>query len=168
VTVAAPENSLQDNHARQKIGYAPDSLQSKTGIRMSKLSVHDFAFYGSCFAVLAAILALTLWLVFRRRKSPDEIERLRRQYLVQYGRIIDGTILDLMEPQSSPSGLRILQYQYEIAGITYESGQDVTHLHAQLAIDISCLGKPASVRYDTQNPANSIVVAETWSGLHSC
>ncbi len=134
---------------------------------MSKLNFHDFAFYGSFFAALAALLALTLWLLLRRRKSPDEMERLRRQYLVQHGRIIDGTILDLTEPQS-PEGRRILQYQYQIAGVAYESGQDVTHLHAQLAIDISCLGKPASVRYDTQNPANSIVVAETWSGLHSC
>ena len=166
--VIASENSPQKIIVRvEKIGYAPDSLQSKTGVRMFKLSVHDFALYGSCFAVLAAILALTLWLVFRRRKSPDEMERLRRQYLVQHGRIIDGTILDLTEPQS-PEGLRILQYQYQIAGIVYESGQDVTHLREQMDINGSCFGRAASVRYDAQNPANSIVVAETWSGLHSC
>lgn len=132
---------------------------------MFKLNFHDPAVYGSFFASLAVLLALLVWVLLRRRKSPEEIERLRRQYLVRHGRIIDGTILDLTDPEA-PDHPRILQYQYQIAGVVYEGGQDVTHLQEQVTLHGSCLGMPASVRYDTQNPANSIVVAETWSGLY--
>jgi hypothetical protein len=131
---------------------------------MPLFNLHDPAFYGFLLLVLAALAALTTWLVLRNRKSPEEKERLRRLYLVQRGRIIDGTVLDLTDPLP-PDNLRVLQYQYEIAGVVYEGGQDVTHLQQQLAAHGDCLGMPASVRYDTKNPANSIVIAETWSGL---
>ncbi|HUZ04739.1 MAG TPA: hypothetical protein VMU62_05235 [Acidobacteriaceae bacterium] len=133
---------------------------------MFNLNFHDPAVYSSIFAALAVLLGLLVWVLLRRRKSPEEIERLRRQYLVRHGRIIDGTILDLTDSQSA-NDPRILQYQYQIAGVVYEGGQDVTHLQELLTLDgSSCLGMPASVRYDTRNPANSIVVAETWSGLY--
>lgn len=131
---------------------------------MFRLNFHDPALYGSLLLLLAATAALVVWLYLRSRKSPEEKERLRRMYLVQRGRIIDGTVLDLTDPLP-PDNLRILQYQYEIAGVVYEGGQDVTLLQEQLAQHGDCLGMPASVRYDTRNPANSIVLAETWSGL---
>lgn len=132
---------------------------------MTKFIFQNSAMIGSSLAALAVLIALAVWIYLRRRKSPEEIERLRREYLVLHGRIIDGTVLDLTDTQS-PDELRILQYQYEIAGVVYECGQDVTHLYAQIRIDGHCLGMPASVRYDTQNPGNSIIVAETWSGLY--
>ena len=53
--------------------------------------------------------------------------------------------------------------QYDVAGVTYECAQDVTMLaeHVQnIRTDL-----PIQVRYAPHNPANSIVVAETWSGL---
>ena len=131
---------------------------------MFRLSFHDPALYGFLFLLLAAVAGLAVWFYMRSRKSPAEKERLRRLYLVQRGRIIDGTVLDLTDPLP-PENLRILQYQYEIAGVVYEGGQDVTLLQEQLAQHGDCLGMPASVRYDTKNPANSIVLAETWSGL---
>ena len=131
---------------------------------MLRLNFHDPAFYGFLFLVLAALAALITWLVLRNRKSPEEKERLRRLHLVQHGRIIDGTVLDLTDP-ILPGNTRILQYQYEIAGVVYEGGQGVTHLQEQIAAHGDFLGMPASVRYDTKNPANSIVIAETWSGL---
>jgi hypothetical protein len=131
---------------------------------MFDLNLHDPALYGYLLLVLAAVAALITWLVLRNRKSPEEKERLRRLYLVQRGRIIDGTVLDLTDP-IPPDNTRILQYQYEIAGVIYEGGQDVTRLLEQLTAHGDFLGMPASVRYDTRNPANSIVIAETWSGL---
>ena len=133
---------------------------------MTKLIFHNSVLVGSSLAALAVLIALAVWLYVRRRKSPEEIERLRREYLVLHGRIIDGTVLDLIDRQN-PEDSRILQYQYEIAGVIYECGQDVTRLYELIPIDPCCLGMPASVRYDTQNPGNSIIVAETWSGLYS-
>lgn len=133
---------------------------------MTQLIVHNSAIIGSSLAALAVLIALGVWFYLRRRKSPEEIERLRREYLVVHGRIIDGTVLDLTDAQN-PGDPRILQYQYEIAGVVYECGQDVTPVMQQVVVDGSCLGMPASVRYDTQNPGNSIVVAETWSGLYN-
>ncbi|HUZ04596.1 MAG TPA: DUF3592 domain-containing protein [Acidobacteriaceae bacterium] len=132
---------------------------------MTNLYFNDSAIIGFSLT-LAVLLSLVVWLLLRRRKSPEEIERLRRQHLVQHGRIIDGTVLDLTDPQQ-PGDPRILQYQYEIAGVVYECGQDVTNLYEDRNMDSHCLGMPASVRYDTQNPGNSIIVAETWSGLYS-
>ena len=54
-------------------------------------------------------------------------------------------------------------YNYRIAGVTYECAQDVTTL-AEYVHGIRT-DLPMQVRYVPQNPANSIIVAETWSGL---
>jgi hypothetical protein len=57
----------------------------------------------------------------------------------------------------------IIVYNYRIAGVTYECAQDVSalaeHVHG-IRTDL-----PVQVRYAPHNPANSIVVAESWSGL---
>jgi hypothetical protein len=132
---------------------------------MSMLNAHTILVYGPLWTGLAAGVALLLWAIFRRKRSPEEIERLRRYDLAQRGRIIDGSILDLTAPQG-PDGPCVLQYQYEIAGVVYECGQDVTSLYRQARLDFRCIGMPASVRYDPKRPSNSIVVAETWSGLY--
>jgi hypothetical protein len=140
--------------------------------------------YGSVFLALTGATALGAWTWLRGRKSPEEKERLRRDFLVQHGRLIDGTVLDYTDHEvpvhdhkifrkSEPLPLRkirILHFQYEIAGVLYEGGQDVSFLpevSEQLTLDGSCLGMPASIRYHVPNPANSIVVAENWNGLYS-
>jgi hypothetical protein len=59
----------------------------------------------------------------------------------------------------------MLQFHYRIAGVAYEAVQNVSALSDQvrgLRIDL-----PIQVRYDHQNPADSIVVAEEWSGLQT-
>jgi hypothetical protein len=58
---------------------------------------------------------------------------------------------------------QIIVYNYRIAGVTYECAQDVTTL-AEYVHGIRT-DLPVQVRYLPQNPANSIVVAESWSGL---
>ncbi len=58
---------------------------------------------------------------------------------------------------------QIIVYNYRIAGVTYECAQDVTAL-AEYVHGIRT-DLPIQVRYLPQNPANSIVVAESWSGL---
>ena len=64
-----------------------------------------------------------------------------------------------------PTGLQLILYKYEIAGVVYECSQDVTMLRHLVDIYNCRLGFPASVRYDPHNPTNSLIVAETWSGL---
>jgi hypothetical protein len=57
----------------------------------------------------------------------------------------------------------IIVYNYRIAGVSYECAQDVTALAEQVREVRADL--PIQVRYDMHNPGNSIVIAESWSGL---
>lgn len=115
-----------------------------------------------------AVASLVYWMS-RKRPSPDELERDRRDVLVQKGRIIDATVLDIAEvsPEESdrPLGMQLILYQYDVAGVTYECSQDVTLLQHVVDIHKIRLSFPASVRYDPHNPGNSLIVAEGWSGL---
>ncbi|HET9086943.1 MAG TPA: hypothetical protein VFN53_05440 [Acidobacteriaceae bacterium] len=113
---------------------------------------------------VAAGAGLIAWWMISRRETPQEIERQRREYLVEHGRIIDGTVLDWTE-QTDTGDLKTLLYTYEISGVTYECAQDLSYMQDRVRVDPSCLGMPASIRYDSKNPANSIIVAEEWSGL---
>ncbi len=116
-------------------------------------------------ASVAAVGGGVLWWVLTHRKSAEERERLRREHLVLHGRIIDGSVLDWSE-QPNSSDLGTLMYRYYISGVSYECAQDLTFLKGTaLVVDTTCLGRPASVRYDPKNPANSIIIAEGWSGL---
>jgi hypothetical protein len=115
-------------------------------------------------ASVAALGGVVVWWVLTHRKSAEERERLRREHLVLHGRIIDGSVLDWSE-QPNSTDLGALMYRYYISGVSYECAQDLTFLKGTALIDATCLGRPASVRYDPKNPANSIIIAEGWSGL---
>ena len=70
-------------------------------------------------------------------------------------------------PALGGNGLRrLVRYSYSIAGVTYETAQDVTGLEERLCLERIASGQPASVKYDPSNPSNSILVADDWSGLH--
>ena len=112
----------------------------------------------------AALLSIVWYIVRRPRPTPEEIERARRDLLATKGRITDGTITDAPFAPDDPTHTpRLLMYDYRIAGVTYECAQDVTTL-ADHVRDIRT-DLPIQVRYDLHNPANSIVVSESWSGL---
>ena len=77
-----------------------------------------------------------------------------------------ATILDGESSTPGPGRLQpphLILYNYRIAGVSYECAQDVTmladHVHG-IRTDL-----PIQVRYEPHNPGNSIVVAESWSGL---
>jgi hypothetical protein len=129
---------------------------------MSPLRLYPLIFGGS---VAAAVVGAVYW-ARSRKKSPQQRELERRLRLSVAGRITDGTVLDKQE--YTPDGsdpVQLLIYTYDVAGVTYECSQDVTQL-GQLVNPDSChMGVPASVKYDPQNPGNSIIVAEGWSGL---
>jgi hypothetical protein len=162
----------------------------------------------------AAALGFACYAYFRPRVDANDLERRRRLFLAEYGRITDATLVDshlsdaslidarraaysqVPDPHSSHSGSSssgtndpdsvplgrpaeavlvsnpaeperptpaVLVYVYRVGGVSYECAQDVSLLadHVRnLRIDL-----PIQVRYDPHNPSNSIVVAETWSGL---
>ena len=114
----------------------------------------------------ALVLVAGLLLARRRRKTPDDRERERRQRITQHGRITDGNILDVQELDLNGRGRsQMLIYQYDVAGVTYEASQDITYLRHKVDLHSCRLGLATSVKYDTHNPGDSIVVAEGWIGL---
>jgi hypothetical protein len=118
-------------------------------------------------AGVAASGAAWLWKSYKRwrRKDPAEIERQRRLDVNKRGRISGGRILELLEPPASEPASRMLVYQYEVAGVTYEAAQDVGSL-PEIAILAQYLpGQTASVKYDPKRPTNSILVCEEWCGV---
>jgi uncharacterized protein DUF3592 len=120
--------------------------------------------YGLILACLGAIFVIYL-LLRRKPKSADDLERERRLWLDHVGRITDGTVIDVQEMDSGQKPATLLIYQYDVAGVSYEASQDVTYLRQWINLHSCRLGLPTSVRYDPQNPGNSIVVSEKWMGL---
>ena len=118
--------------------------------------------------VVAGIGAACAWMIRRKRPSAAEIEIARRQLLVQSGRLVDGTLLDVCEiPAEDGRKLTMLLYDYRIGGVDYECTQDVTEMMSVVDVSAVRAGFPCSVRYQPGNPQNSIVVAEKWSGLRA-
>ena len=115
----------------------------------------------------ASGVMLAAYLLLRRKpKSPEDLERERREWLDQIGRITDGTVIDVQELRSNEhKAATLLIFQYDVAGVSYEASQDVTYLRQRINLHSCRLGLPTSVRYDPQNPGNSIVVSEKWMGL---
>jgi hypothetical protein len=120
--------------------------------------------YSLILACLGVVLA-TYLLLRRKSKTAEDLERDRRQWLDQVGRITDGTVIDVQELDSGQKPATLLIYQYDVAGVSYEASQDVTYLRQWINLHSCRLGLPTSVRYDPQNPGNSIVVSEKWMGL---
>jgi hypothetical protein len=114
-----------------------------------------------------ALAGVAYGLLRRKSKSPDDIERERRTWLNSIGRITDGTVIDVQELglETGPRPATMLIYKYDVAGVSYECSQDVTYLRHWVNLHSCRLGLPTSVKYDPQNPGNSLVVSETWMGL---
>jgi len=124
---------------------------------------------GIAMAGAAAALVIGVWgwklLRHLRRRSPEEIERLRRLSVNACGRIIPGRILEVAEPVADGPPGPILLYEYEVAGVTYEAAQDVKAM-PEIASAASFLpGQTASVKYDPKQPTNSILACEVWCGI---
>ena len=105
--------------------------------------------------VLVAIIGYRAWQA--SRVSPEEHERRRRAALVAHGKMGDATLTEVREDH--------LFYAYLVRGVEYTASQDVSMLKPHMPPDLSLLAA-VSVRYDPRNPANSIVLAEHWTGLH--
>jgi hypothetical protein len=108
-------------------------------------------------------------LLRRKPKTADDLERERRAWLEGTGRITDGTVIDVQELAAEEKEKRraavMLIYKYDVAGVSYECSQDVTYLRHWINLHSCRLGLHTSVKYDPQNPGNSLVVSENWMGL---
>ena len=89
----------------------------------------------------------------RRRSASGNAAR----SLVAHGKMGDATLTEVREDH--------LFYAYLVRGVEYTASQDVSLLKQYMPPDLSQLAA-VSVRYDPRNPANSIVLAEQWTGLH--
>ncbi len=118
----------------------------------------------SAATALSAALALTL-LARRRRKTPEEIERLRRLAINQHGRVTYGQIVDLLEPQPGKKGARLVVFKYEVGGVKYDAAQDISALPTIVAQARQAIGQMARLKYESDRPTNSILACEEWSGL---
>jgi hypothetical protein len=127
--------------------------------------MNPFRLYALVLAVVGAVL-LTYFLFRRKPKTSVELERERRMWLDQVGRITDGSVIDVQEiPGDDHKSATVLIYHYDVAGVSYECSQEVTYLRPLINLHSCRLGLPTSVRYDPQNPGNSLVVSERWIGL---
>ncbi len=111
--------------------------------------------------ILAGVVAIAggvaVYLRFRRRPTPEEVERQRRVLIHTTGKIGDGEVLDL-------DGVNLL-YSYSVAGVGYTVSQDISAVLARVPGErMSVLG-PVLVKFLPRNPANSIVVCEDWTGF---
>jgi len=108
-------------------------------------------------AVIAAILGYRSWQ--RSRIPPEAQERQRRSALVALGKMGDATVLEIRGD--------LLFYSYAVRGVAYTASQDLSALQAHLPADLTAVVGPVLVKYDARNPANSIILAEEWSGLRA-
>jgi hypothetical protein len=89
---------------------------------------------------------------FRRQKEDPEIAR--RSLLLRAGRIGEATILS---SDTDSEGNTMLSYNYEIAGVVYETCQRLDKQQLQRKYDY-LPGARVPLRYDPHRPANSFVV----------
>lgn len=112
-------------------------------------------------AVLGLSISAGMFAVIRshrkRRLTPEQFEVQRRQWLAQHGKLSGGEIVEVLSDS--------ITYVYDVRGINYTASQDVTTLVTFLPEDRWTIIGGVGVRYDPRNPANSIVVCETWTGL---
>ena len=111
-------------------------------------------------AVSLPVVAAGVYIVLRIRRKPKDKEQRRRLEVNSNGRLGDATILEITE--------EAIFYEYSVRGITYTASQDISKLRELIPADPERLiGRPASLKYSSQNPANSILLCEEWSGLRA-
>jgi hypothetical protein len=122
-------------------------------------SLSDGAQIAALGALAAVLVALAVWVVLRVRGNPERRERKRRLWVHHRGRLGDAIITEANES--------IIYYSYSVRGVQYTASQDVGSLRDHLPSDPERLIGIASLKYATNNPANSILICEEWSGLRS-
>lgn len=109
---------------------------------------------------LSAVLAgLAIVIVVRVRGTPEKRERKRRLLVHRAGRLGDALITE--------SSGDTLYYTYSVRGVQYTASQDISTLRDHLPAEPERLIGHVSLKYATNNPANSILICEEWSGIRT-
>jgi hypothetical protein len=103
---------------------------------------------------LVAVIGFRAWKA--SRVTAEERERRRRALLVVRGKMADAVLVEVRDD--------LLFFTYAVRGVEYTASQDVSLLKEMVPLDLSSV-LAVAVKYLPENPANSIVVAEEWSGL---
>jgi len=109
--------------------------------------------------VAVVAIASAIVIVLRRRKNPQERERLRRLAVNQFGRMGDAMITEASDG--------IVYYSYSIRGVEYAASQDISMLRDRIDVDLETLVGPVTLKFMPRNPFNSIVLCEEWSGIRN-
>jgi hypothetical protein len=121
----------------------------RLGLQLSALS-----------GVAVALVALAAWIALQvKQRSPERRERKRRQQVNQRGRLGDALITEA-------TGTTIY-YTYSVHGVHYAASQDIFPLRDKLPAEPERLIGVVSMKYAVNNPANSILICEEWSGLRA-
>ena len=110
-------------------------------------------------AVSASLLTTgAVVLFYRVRRRPKDKEKHRRFTVNHNGRLGDATITEVAD--------NTIFYSYSVGGVLYAASQDISQLGEYIPCDPERLaGGVASLKYSPNNPANSIILCEEWSGL---
>jgi hypothetical protein len=90
--------------------------------------------------------------IFKRKKE-EPSEKSRKEFLLKYGRITEGTIID---SETTPNGGEIAYYFYTIHGVDFESSDTLTETQKQNPIKYAP-GAKVSIRFDPKNHGNSVL-----------
>lgn len=113
--------------------------------------------WGAALVVVAGSF-ISVSAILRRRKNPREKERRRRELVNQQGRVIEGYANAVADSH--------VEYGYHWRGVRYEASQDISDF-IDAGVMVDDFTGPVTVKFLGSRPANSIVVAETWSGIPS-
>ena len=112
-------------------------------------------------AGVTAALAILIWVLWQSRLTPHQRELRRefrrRQTISREGRIIEALVTDIQDES--------VFYSYQLHGVVYHTSQDVSVFGRTLPEAREKLVGPAACKYIVNNPGNSIVICEEWSGL---
>src|ERR1035441_7529289 len=114
------------------------------------MTLHSVSAWQLAAGLVSAIVLGTFaaWRLFRKQPSPEELERERRQFLVQSGRLVDGMTLDVYEVDSEDGRtLTMLLYSYRIGGVDYECSQDLTDIRDIVDAGNVRAGFPCNARH---------------------
>lgn len=105
----------------------------------------------------ALLIALAIFIALRVHGTPEKRERKRRLNVNRLGRLGDAMVTEVTDT--------VIYYSYSIRGVQYTASQDVSALAEKLPGDRDKIIGVASMKYASNNPANSILICEEWNGL---
>jgi hypothetical protein len=110
-------------------------------------------------AIFVAGIGVIRWLAGRTKGDPAEKERRRRLKVGREGRLVDGSIVDIIDAS--------VLYSYAVAGVEYQAAQDLSTIRNLIREPIESLVGPITIKYLPSNPSNSVILTEEWSGFRT-